>query len=209
MTSGSLGRVSSKSSKTVPADVQPTSSLYRSLSSEISDSRRPNLIRRRRRFFFFGAGRDFGFPFGFFEGGALGLPFGGGPRFAGGFFRPFVAGFFPSGAGRLRFGGGGAFLFPGGGPGGLPFFLGVLGSFFFSLAASSKSSASTAFAICCLISASEEAFFFGGGGAFFFPGGGPGGGGGAPPFFVLVSLAEGVERRPSFLEVVGVATSRP
>jgi hypothetical protein len=26
---------------------------------------------------------------------------------------------------------------------------------------------------------------------------------------VLVSLAEGVERRPSFLEEVGVATSRP
>ena len=127
MISGSFGRVSSKSSKTVPAEVQPTSSWYLSLSSEISDSRRPNLIRRRRRFFFFGAGRDFGLPFGFFEGGALGAPFGGGPRFAGGFFRPFGAGFFPGGAGLLRFGGGGAlpffggggaFLFAGGGPGG-------------------------------------------------------------------------------------------
>ena len=127
MISGSLGRVSSKSSKTVPADVQPTSSWYLSLSSEISDSRRPNLIRSRRRFFFFGAGRDFGLPFGFFVGGAFGAPFGGGPRFAEGFFRPFGAGFFASGAGRLRFGGGGAppffggggaFLFAGGGPGG-------------------------------------------------------------------------------------------
>ncbi len=132
--SGSLGRVSSKSSKIVPAEVQPTSSWYLSLSSEISDSRRPNLIRRRRRFFFFGAGRDFGLPLGFFVGGAFGAPFGGGPRFAGGFFRPFGAGFFPGGAGRLPlgagllrfggggalpfFGGGGAFLFAGGGPGG-------------------------------------------------------------------------------------------
>ena len=128
MISGSLGRVSSKSSKTVPADVQPTSSSYLSPSSEISDSLSPNLIRRRRRFLFFGAGRDFGLPFGLFEGGVFGAPFGGGPRFAGGFLRPFGTGFFPSGAGLLRFfgggvallffGGGGVFLFVGGGPGG-------------------------------------------------------------------------------------------
>ena len=74
---GSVGPVSSKSSRMVPADVHPTSSLYRSLSSDSSDSRRPNLIRRRRRFFFF-AGADFGFPFGFLVGGLFGAPFGGG-----------------------------------------------------------------------------------------------------------------------------------
>ena len=124
--SGSFGPVSSISSNTVPWTVQPTSSWYRSLSSEISDSRRPNLIRRRRRLrFFFPVGAAYGRPFGFF---------GGGLRLAGGFPLPFGAGLFPGGAGRLPleggllpfggggappfFGGGGAFLFAGGGPGG-------------------------------------------------------------------------------------------
>ena len=154
MISGSFGRVSSKSSKILPADVHPTSSLYLSLSSDISDSRRPNLIRSRRRFFFF-AGADFGLPFGFLVGGLFGAPFGGGPRLLGGFPFPLGAGLLPGGGVRLPLG-----------AGGLPFFLGGVGNFFFSLAASSKSSASTALAICCLMSASEGVFFFGGGGAF-------------------------------------------
>ena len=109
---GSAGPVSSKSSRMVPADVHPTSSLYRSLSSDISDSRRPNLIRRRRRFFFF-AGADFGFPFGFLVGGLFGAPFGGGPRLLGGFPFPLGTGFLPGGGVRLPLG-----------AGGLPFFLG-------------------------------------------------------------------------------------
>ena len=120
--SGSLGRVSSKSSKTVPADVQPTSSWYLSPSSEISDSLSPNLIRRRRRFFFFGAGRDFGLPLGLFEGGVFGAPFGGGPRFCRRFFAAFWDWFLSGGRWSLSaflevvcalpfFGGGGAFLF--------------------------------------------------------------------------------------------------
>ena len=52
------------------------------------------------------------------------------------------------------------------------------------------------------MSASDEAFFFGGGGTSFSLVEGL-------VEEVLVSLAEGVERRPSFLEEVGVATSRP
>ena len=125
MISGSVGPVSSMSSRIVPDDVHPTSSLYRSLSLDISDSRRPNLIRRRRRFFFF-AGADFGCPFGFLVGDLFGAPFGGGPRLLEGF--PF-----PLGDGLLP---GSGVLFPLG-AGVLPFFLVGLGSFFFSFAASS------------------------------------------------------------------------